>query len=105
MFSILSVEDCYHHHYEGWWDVISQCFKQKVERNPQDWSHLPSICQPAPSGEYQESIHQIVDELNKTVSEDSSISFPNVQTDVPEDYRPELQIIHLSICVYIYYKS
>ena len=90
MFSILSVEDCYHHHYEGWWDVISQCFKQKVERNPQDWSHLPSICQPAPSGEYQKSIYQILEGLENAYNGGSLPPFPDVQTDVPEDYRLEL---------------
>ena len=85
-YKLIAVEDCAQHHYDGWWDLISPCFKQKVQNKT---IYNPELCQPLASREYQQKIHVLIDHLNSTYHNASNEvpRFPSVTNDVPEDYR------------------
>ena len=85
--NILIVEDCKHHHYEGWWDVLSPCFKQRIDK--EKVTH-PELCVKKPDNEYTEDIHNIIEEFRTAYyGQVSQVipPFPNVDTEVPKDYR------------------
>ena len=66
--------------------MISPCFKQKVHNQT---IYNPELCEPPPSRDYQQKIHELIDQLNNTYH-DASIEvprFPSVNTDVPRDYQ------------------
>ena len=87
--SHILVEDCSQHHYEGWWDVLSPCFKQRID-NGNDFANIthPELCVKKPDNVYTAKIEEYVNELRSLYETDQSIPrFPTVDVDVPKDYR------------------
>ena len=79
------MEDCTHHHFSSWWDVVSPCFKKRVEKKQ---ISNPELCIPEPGRAIKEKINQALTDLNNTVYSSTALlaMVDRMYRSVPEDY-------------------
>ena len=100
------VEDCDHHHFTTWWDVVSPCFKKRVQNQTID---NPELCIPEPNPTMKTKIDDSIQALKTTVYDSEELlalvdkMYENVPTDYAE-YCPgdfDAMITYLKVVVMI----